>query len=40
MAHHIWEPGADDPVLLEWYAPLIELGRRARFERIHWPVLV
>jgi len=40
MAHHIWEPGAAEPVLLEWFAPLIQLGQRAREERIHWPVLV
>ena len=38
--HHIWEPGPDDPPLLEWFAPLVELGRRARAERIHWPMLV
>jgi hypothetical protein len=38
--HNIWEPGPDDPTLLEWYEPLVELGRRARAERIHWPVLV
>ena len=40
MAHHIWEPGAAEPVLLEWFAPLMQLGQRAREERIHWPVLV
>ena len=37
--HHIWEPGSEEPPLA-WYAPLMELGRRARAERIHWPVLV
>jgi hypothetical protein len=38
--HHIWEPGTEEPSLLAWFEPLIELGRRARGERIHWPVLV
>jgi hypothetical protein len=38
--HHIWEPGDDDQPLLDWYRPLVELGRRARAERIHWPILV
>jgi hypothetical protein len=41
MAHHrIWEPGSEEPVLLAWYAPLVELSRRCRAEHIHWPMLV
>jgi hypothetical protein len=38
--HHIWEPGTTEPVQLAWYAPLVELSRRCRAERIHWPILL
>jgi hypothetical protein len=38
--HRIWEPAPDDPPLLAWFEPLVALARRARSERIHWPVLV
>jgi hypothetical protein len=35
-----WQPEPHEPVLLEWFAPLLALGRRAREEEIPWPVHV
>lgn len=34
----LWSPPHDAPHLLEWWRPLMLLARRARSERIPWPV--
>jgi hypothetical protein len=33
-----WQPEPHEPVLLEWFAPLLALSRRAREQEIPWPV--
>ena len=35
-----WQPEPHEPVLLEWFAPLLALARRARDDEIPWPVHV
>src|SRR5687768_15609704 len=35
-----WQPEPHEPVLLEWFAPLLALGRRAREDELPWPVHV
>ncbi|HEX6236500.1 MAG TPA: hypothetical protein VFZ68_04865 [Acidimicrobiales bacterium] len=37
---HIWHPPHDAPHLLEWWRPLLLVSRRARLERVPWPVHV
>lgn len=35
---HIWRPPHDAPHLLEWWRPLMLVGRRARVGRVGWPI--
>jgi hypothetical protein len=35
---HIWRPPHDAPHLLEWWRPLLLVGRRARAEGVRWPI--
>lgn len=37
---HIWRPPHDAPHLLEWWRPLLLVSRRARLERVPWPLHV
>jgi hypothetical protein len=34
----LWSPPRDAPHLLEWWRPLMLVGRRARLDRFPWPV--
>jgi len=36
----LWRPPADEPILHEWWLPLLAASRRAREERICWPLHV
>lgn len=33
-----WHPSPDEPELLDWYRPLLRASRRARAERVLWPL--
>lgn len=34
----LWSPPRDAPHLYEWWRPLVQASRRARVERLPWPV--
>ena len=36
----LWRPPDDEPILHEWWLPLLAASRRAREERICWPLHV
>ena len=36
----LWSPPRDEPHLFEWWRPLVMAARRARAERLPWPVHV
>lgn len=36
----LWSPPRDAPHLFEWWRPLVQASRRARAERVPWPVHV
>ena len=36
----LWTPPHDAPHLFEWWRPLVQAGRRARAERLPWPIHV
>jgi hypothetical protein len=35
-----WRPSPDEPELFDWWRPLLAFSRRAREERVPWPVHV
>jgi hypothetical protein len=39
-AMELWSPPRDTPHLFEWWRPLVQASRRARAERLPWPVHV
>jgi hypothetical protein len=36
----LWSPPHDAPHLFEWWRPLVQASRRARAERLAWPIHV
>jgi hypothetical protein len=36
----LWSPPHDAPHLFEWWRPLVQASRRARVERLPWPIHV
>jgi hypothetical protein len=35
-----WQPVPGEPELMEWWRPLLQAGKRARFEEVPWPIHV
>lgn len=36
----LWQPSPDEPERFDWWRPLLAVSRRARVEKVHWPVHV
>ena len=38
VAHRLWVPDPREPELAAWWQPLLRFARRARADRVPWPV--